>query len=73
MKVNDRLTIESDRDESVRSYRYYVETFDMDGNAVSRFNFYVHDNGHMWQWKQDQEEVPPTVIPADKWLPPRKR
>ncbi len=46
MKVDDKLTIESERDNALRAHEYALISHDRKGNEVEVLGFYVTDTGH---------------------------
>ncbi len=46
MKVDDKLNIESERDNAYRAHEYAVISHDREGNEVEVLSFYVTDTGH---------------------------
>lgn len=45
MKVDAKLTIESERDNALRAHEYAAISHDKEGNEVEVFSFYVTDKG----------------------------
>ena len=43
MKIDERVTIEVERDIGLRAYEYQVFTFDREGKPAQGFLFYVSD------------------------------
>ncbi len=52
MKINDKLSIEVEREPTMRADEYVVITFDKEGNEVQGFKFRVDDKGRIQFFQQ---------------------
>ena len=57
MKVDDKLTIEAERDVPLRAHEYTIISHGHDGEEVQYFRFYVTDKGMIWNISAP-EDVP---------------
>ena len=46
MKIDDKLTVEVERDNALRAHEYAVISHDREGSEVEVLTFYVTDTGH---------------------------
>ena len=49
MRVDEKLTIERERDAALRAHEYAVISHDREGNEVEAFTFYISDTGRIFQ------------------------
>ena len=47
MKVDNKITIESERSVALRRHEYFVVSHDREGNEVQVLSFLVNDNGRI--------------------------
>lgn len=57
VRVDERLRIESERDDALRSTEYVIVTYDREGNEVMGFHFYVGDDSRIQQVSPPMELV----------------
>ncbi len=48
MKVDEKITVERERDNALRAHEYVVITHDKEGNEVEYISFYVSDSGKIY-------------------------
>ena len=48
MKVDEKITVERERDNALRAHEYAVITHDREGNEVEYISFYVSDSGKIY-------------------------
>ena len=65
MRVNDKLTVESERRANLRRDEYFIVSFDREGNEVQGFSFYVDDRGRI-----EKVGIPVNLVEGVALLPP---
>ncbi len=51
-KVDEKITIERERDDALRAHEYAVIAHDREGNEVEYITFYVADSGKIYLVKE---------------------
>ncbi|KKK95962.1 hypothetical protein LCGC14_2667520 [marine sediment metagenome] len=51
MKIDEKVTVERERDNALRAHEYVVITHDKEGNEVEYISFYVADSGKIYSVK----------------------